>query len=232
MPIQNPCALLDRLLAEPAESPWLEFKANNDDPQLIGEYVSALANASMLAGQDRAYLVFGINDKTRAREGTKVRLHEIKKGGENLQNWLTRMVEPRLMLDFEDFECGGLQFSILAIEPTYDRPVRFSGTEYFRIGENKKKLVEFPEHERALWLAISNQSPEEIFTKLDTSVIFELKNIPEPKNPDEIIRRMVEDRFLIDNMEGGYDITNQGATNRSQSLSNRLEKATQSGSPA
>lgn len=99
MPLRNPCALLNRLLAEPAENPWLEFKSNNDDPQLIGEYISALANAAMLAGRDRAYLVFGINGKTRAREGTKVKLRELKKGGENLVNWLSRLVEPRLMLE-------------------------------------------------------------------------------------------------------------------------------------
>jgi ATP-dependent DNA helicase RecG len=222
MPIQNPCALLERLLAEPAESSWLEFKSNNEDPQLIGEYISALANAAMLAGRDRAYLVFGVNDKTRTPEGTTVRLRELKKGGENLVNWLSRMVEPRLMLELEDFDCGGIPLSIIVIEPTYDRPVRFSGVEYFRIGENKKKLVEFPEHERALWLAtgrrrfedavaLPNQSADEVFEKLNTRVIYELKSIPEPRNPAEILRGMVKHRFLIDNMEGGYDITNLGA---------------------
>jgi ATP-dependent DNA helicase RecG len=214
--------LLDRLLAEPAESPWLEFKSNNDNPHLIGEYISALANAAMLAGRDRAYLVFGVNDETRAREGTAVRLREQKVGGENLTNWLSRMVEPRLMLEFEDFECEGVPFSVIVIEPTYDRPVRFAGVEYFRIGENKKKLVEFPEHERALWLAtgrrkfedavaLPNQSADDVFAKLNTAVIYELKNVPEPRNPSEILRGMVENRFLIDNMEGGYDITNLGA---------------------
>ncbi len=222
MPVQDPCALLARLLAEPGESPWLEFKSNNTKPELIGEYVSALANAAMLAGRDRAYLVFGVNDRTHAREGTQVRLQDIKNGGENISNWLSRMVEPRLMLEFLDFECDGLPFSILVIEPTYDRPVRFAGTEYFRIGENKKKLVEFPEHERALWLATSrrkfedavalaSQSVEDVFDKLETNVIFELKNIPKPQNSVESIRLMVEGGFLIDNMEGSYDITNLGA---------------------
>jgi ATP-dependent DNA helicase RecG len=60
MPIHNPCALLDRLIKEPNESTWLEFKVNNEDPREIGEYVSALANAAMLAGRDRAFLVYGI----------------------------------------------------------------------------------------------------------------------------------------------------------------------------
>lgn len=33
------------------------------------------------------------------------------------------------------------------------QPVKFGGVEFIRIGENKKKLAEFPEHERALWIA-------------------------------------------------------------------------------
>ncbi len=222
MPIQDPCALLARLLAEPAEAAWLEFKTNNDDPQLIGEYISALANAAMLAERDRAYIVFGVEDKSRAPVGTSVRLRSLKKGGENIENWLSRMIEPRLMLEIIDFECDGNAFALIAIEPTYDRPVRFAGTEYFRIGENKKKLVEFPEHERALWLAtgrrkfedavaLSAQSADEIFEKLHIDTLFELTIAPKPANRDEIIRRLIEDRFLLDNMEGRFDITNLGA---------------------
>ena len=209
-------------MAEPAEAAWLEFKSNNDDPQLIGEYISALANAAMLAERDRAYIVFGVEDKSRAPVGTSVRLRSLKKGGENIENWLSRMIEPRLMLEIIDFECDGNAFALIAIEPTYDRPVRFAGTEYFRIGEKKKKLVEFPEHERALWLAtgrrkfedavaLSAQSADEIFEKLHIDTLFELTIAPKPANRDEIIRRLIEDRFLLDNMEGRFDITNLGA---------------------
>jgi ATP-dependent DNA helicase RecG len=222
MPISDPCALLTRLLTEPAETPWLEFKESNGDPQVIGEYVSALANAVMLAGRDRAYIVFGVQDKTRARVGTTVRLRDVKKGGENLDNWLSRVIEPRLMLELVDFECDGKPFALIAVEPTYDRPVRFAGTEYFRIGENKKKLVEFPEHERALWLAtgrrkfedavaLSSQTSEDVLEKLNTKTLFELSNTPEPGNREEVLHQLVERRFLLDNMDRRYDITNLGA---------------------
>jgi ATP-dependent DNA helicase RecG len=86
MPIQDPCALLDRLTRETAECDWLEFKLNNADPQEIGEYISALANSAMLAERDRSFLVFGVEDRTRQKQGTSIRLREIKKGGENLEN--------------------------------------------------------------------------------------------------------------------------------------------------
>ena len=38
-------ALLDRLRAEPHETEWLEFKANRCEPQMLGEYLSALAKS-------------------------------------------------------------------------------------------------------------------------------------------------------------------------------------------
>jgi len=40
--------LLYVLLSEPAESEWLEFKVNNDQPELIGQYISALSNSACL----------------------------------------------------------------------------------------------------------------------------------------------------------------------------------------
>jgi hypothetical protein len=40
----------------------------------------------------------------RPKVGTDVRLAEMTKGGENFSNWLTRLIEPRLMMEFLDFE--------------------------------------------------------------------------------------------------------------------------------
>ena len=54
-------ALIDRLRAMPRETEWLEFKSSYYEPQRLGEYLSALANAASLAGQSRGYLVFGID---------------------------------------------------------------------------------------------------------------------------------------------------------------------------
>lgn len=108
MPIYGPCALLSRLLQEPNESAWLEFKVNNKYPREIGEYVSALANSAMLAGRDRAFLVFGVEDRTKERVGTEVRLQQFKQGNEDFTNWLSRMIEPRILVIMAKtcFRCG------------------------------------------------------------------------------------------------------------------------------
>ena len=62
MPINDLCALLCRLLQEAWENTWLEFKQNNKDPDLIA--FSACANAAVLADKDRAYVVWGIEDRS------------------------------------------------------------------------------------------------------------------------------------------------------------------------
>jgi ATP-dependent DNA helicase RecG len=222
MATKNPKGLLERLLREPSEGSWIEFKHNNCDPDLIGRTVSACANGAMLADRDRAYIVWGIQDRTKIKIGTEVRLHFLMKGGENLINWLSRLTEPRLMIEFIDFEDCGRLFSILVMEPTYDRPVTFNGIEYLRIGENVRSLREFPEHERSLWLAtgrrkfesaiaLTHQEVSEVFKKLNMEGYYQLKGEDIPKNISEILRKFIQIGCLRDNMEGTYDITNLGA---------------------
>lgn len=218
----DPAALLRRLLQEPTECDWLEFKHNNCDPDLIGRTISACANGAMLRDRDRAFIVWGIEDKTKRKIGTTVKLNDLKKGAENLTNWLSRVVEPHLMMEFLDFEDRGKQFAILVTEPTYDRPVKFAGVEYIRIGENVRSLRDYPEHERALWyatgrrkfesaVALPHQSADEIFERLNFETYYRLKDEEMPKNSSEIIRRFIHLGFVKEDMEGGYDITNLGA---------------------
>jgi ATP-dependent DNA helicase RecG len=222
VPIQDPRALLSRLLKEQSECSWLEFKHNNCDPLLIGQTISACANAAMLAERERGFIVWGIENKSKLRIGTAVRLSEVKKGGENLSNWLNRLVEPHLMMEFFDFEDGGLAFCVIAVEPSYDRPVRFSGEEFIRIGENVKRLKDFPDHERSLWLAtgrhkfetgiaMAHQSQQSLLQMLDAGAYYRLKGENVPARESEIIRALIARGYVKEDMEGGYDITNLGA---------------------
>lgn len=221
MTTSDPKALLAWLLQRD-EGTWVEFKVNNADPHEIGSCVSACANAAVLEERDRAFIVWGIENRTKRRVGSSVRLGELRKGGENFSNWLNRVLEPRLMLEFLDFEDAGLAFAILVIEPSYDRPVRFSGIEYIRIGENIRKLSDFREHERALWIAtgrrkfedaiaLPHQSAAQVLELLSAETYYRLSARPEPRTPDEIIRQFCSARFIRDDMEGAYDITNLGA---------------------
>lgn len=57
------------------ESEVVEFKqASGDfDTDRIGEYFSALSNEANLRSAERAWLVFGVNDRTRSVVGTGYR---------------------------------------------------------------------------------------------------------------------------------------------------------------
>ncbi len=64
------------------------------------------------------------------------------------------------------------------IDPAYERPVRFSGSEFIRIGENKRRLAEFPSMSvlfGSAWarrrfesaVAEANVTSDQVFAKLD-----------------------------------------------------------------
>lgn len=66
--------LLDRLIAA-WENEVIEFKQAGKDysTDKIGEYFSALSNEANLRGFERAWLVFGVNNKTRTIVGSDYR---------------------------------------------------------------------------------------------------------------------------------------------------------------
>jgi predicted HTH transcriptional regulator len=126
------------------------------------------------------------------------------------------------MIEIFDFEEDGLHFSIIAIEPSYDRPVRFGGIEYIRIGDVKRKLSDLTEHMRALWMAtgrrrfeeavaLPHQTMDQVLNSLDYETYYTLSKIPKPKSELEIIERLQRVGAIRNDMEGGYDITNLGA---------------------
>jgi ATP-dependent DNA helicase RecG len=220
---KDPCRLLKELLSEPTEREWLELKLNNVNPQEIGGYVSALANGAMLADREKAYLVFGVEDGTRKKVGTKIVLAKAKgKGAEGLANWLSRKLDPPLIIEYLDFECDGLPFAIMCVEPSYDRPVKFDGVAYVRVGEHKKKLADHIELERALWLAtsrrkfedavaVTHKTADEVQELLDCLSYFKLTGEEAPTGQAETLRKLEKLGAVRKNMEGSYDILNLGA---------------------
>ena len=52
------------------EQEWFEFKENWFQPEVLGEYVSALSNAAAFHHKAQAYFVQGVNDETHEITGT------------------------------------------------------------------------------------------------------------------------------------------------------------------
>ena len=126
--------LIRELCKLPTETEWVEFKHNNDNPEEIGEYLSALANSAALHRKSSAYLVWGIDDPTHVVVGTTFVPAAKKVGNEELENWLLRLLEPKIDFHFYPVEVDGKSVVLLEIGRAFRHPVRFSAQEYIRIG--------------------------------------------------------------------------------------------------
>lgn len=144
--------LLNRLLSEPHETEWLEFKENHYEPQILGEYLSALANAAGIAGKPRGYLIFGVQDQTHAVVGTQFDPHSVKaKGNQDLLLWLTMGLQPNVGFEVYVLAHPNGRVVFFEIGPAWDQPVKFYGKPFIRVGTSKTELQKHPEKERALW---------------------------------------------------------------------------------
>lgn len=184
-------SLVLELSSLPTETGWVEFKINNSKPDEIGEYISALSNSAAIEGKLNAYMVWGVENITHNIIGTDFNPKLKKMGGEELENWLLRLLSPKQYFRFYEFEMDKKKIVILEIERASHRPIQFKGTEYIRVGSYKKMLKDHPEIERELWrtfdityfeemLAMEHLDDSEVLKYLDYPKYFELLNIPLP----------------------------------------------------
>lgn len=214
--------LVEHLRSLPRETEWFECKHNKAEPHDIGEYISALANGAALYGQQRAYILWGIEDKTFDIVGTTFNPHEVKVGNEELENWLLHKLRPRIDLRFHECVVSGSSLVLLEIPPAMQQPVSFDGREYIRIGSYKKKLKDHPEKESTLWNIFSQKHFEyeiakttvnqaDVVSLIDYQTCFKLLGIPLPENQAAILDRLISEKIIIPRSTGHYDITNVGA---------------------
>lgn len=81
------------------EVEWVEAKNANTNPSAIGEYLSALSNSAALAEESYGYLIFGLKDGTFEIEGSNFTPKREKKGNQELENWLSTLLDPRMDFD-------------------------------------------------------------------------------------------------------------------------------------
>jgi predicted HTH transcriptional regulator len=207
-------SLLHELLALPKETNWLEIKHNNDEPQKIGEYISALANSAVFEGKAHAYLIWGIEDSGHAILGTSFDPLSRRVGNEELENWLLRQLAPKIGFRFYKLLVEGKPVVILEIDSAFRHPVQFGGKTFIRIGSYQKSLKDFPEKERELWrmldatpfemlAAAENLKPDEVLELLDYAAYFALLDKPLPNGRDAILETLAADQ-LIEPMKGGH----------------------------
>jgi len=150
-------AVLQSLLMQARERATIEFKSNWDHADDIGQYISALANAAALEGHERAWLVWGVDDATRAVKGTtfdpfsqKVKSDK-SNGNQSLIMWLQFFTQPRADFQFHEVLHPDGRVVLLEIRPARSAPIAFQHVRYIRIESHKVKLAEHPDKEARLW---------------------------------------------------------------------------------
>lgn len=226
MPIEKSLEQLISLLRElcklPNETEWVEFKRNNDKPELIGEYISSLSNSAALHGKQTAYLVWGVSDEEHEIVGTEFKPSQTKHNSQELENWLLQKLSPKIDFYFYEFIVEDKSVVILEIQAASHTPVQFSGTEFLRIGSYKKKLRDFPQKERELWrvfdrtpfesqMAEESLVVEDVLKLLDYPSYFDITDLPLPETRDGILAALESDNIIQRNDSGYWNITNLGA---------------------
>ena len=214
--------LIEELCKLPHETEWVEFKVNNTEPQVIGEYLSALANSAALVGKAFAYLLWGVEDSTHRIVGTSFVPASAKVGNEPLENWLLRALSPKINFRFSSASIEGKTVVLLEIERAFRHPVQFQGNEFIRVGSHRQRLKNHPEKERALWRAFDRipfedraaaerVSDGEVLTLLDYPSYFDLIGKPLPENRAGILKALEDEGLIHVSEAGGWNVSNLGA---------------------
>ena len=217
---------LDRLVNElrtyPNETPWLEFKHNNYDPDMIGEDISALANSAALYEKSCAYMLWGIDNTTHEIVGTNYNLQTLTKGKQELENWLRSLLSPNADFEFHTVKMNHMDVGVLIIYRAANQSVMFKKVDYIRVGSYTKKLNEYPALQSQLWDKIRNSKFEDRYAKqdlelpdalklIDYTAYFDIKAVPQPTDAEGIIHYMLEEEVVAKQDNGLYAITNLGA---------------------
>lgn len=215
-------ALINDLCAQPAETPWLEFKGNNTDPEAIGKRCSALSNSARIEGRDYAYMLWGIEDGSHAIIGTTFNPDAQKVSGQVMQLWLANCLQPSIPFSFSVVNHPRGRVVLLEIPAATGAPVAFNNIAYIRIGSATPKLTDYPQRYQQLiermqpyrWeqgVARQYASGDDVLALLDYSQYFRLTKQPLPDNRAGIFDRLEADRLIVRDVGDRWNVTNLGA---------------------
>lgn len=215
-------ALIDELLAQPAETSWLELKHNNSEPDMIGLRCAALSNAARLDDRAFAYMIWGVEDGSHRIVGTDFNPDTRKAGNQPLLLWLANALQPSPAFSFRAVAHPNGRMVLLEIPAAPGAPVSFQGVPYIRIGSTTPKLTDYPERYQQLiealrpyrWehgVARQYASGDDVLSLLDYTVYFRLSGQPLPDNRAGIFDKLEADCLIVRDVGDRWNITNLGA---------------------
>lgn len=220
--MENFQRLVLELCKQPKETPWLEFKHNNFDHDMIGADISALANSATYYEKNCSYMVWGVDDTTHEILGTEFDLQSEKRGSQELENWLRSLLSQNADFEYHKGQVNDKSVAILIIYKATNQTVMFKKVDYIRVGSYTKKLSNYPQMQAQLWDKIRNSRFEEQLAKKDLNLeealqtlnytmYFDIMGIPLPTSLNNIAYYMEEEGIIVHQDNGLYAISNMGA---------------------
>jgi len=215
-------ALVNDLLSGGAESNCVEFKRNNDDPEMIGKLISALSNSARIEDLPLAYIVWGIDDESRTVVGTTVDFRTKRVGNQEFEFWLSGMLRPSVGFAFRAVNHSSGKVVLCEISSATSAPVEFKGTAYVRIGSATPKLSDHTDRYQKLihnlrpfvWekgVAKAYVDADQVLKFLDYPKYFSLTEQPLPEGKSGILEKLAADHLIAKDVGGAWNITNLGA---------------------
>lgn len=222
MMIERDIAWVDELRRSGKEDSCVEFKRNNDDPDMIGKLVSAMSNAARIESKEVACILWGIEDAHGAVTGTTFDPNAKKVGGQAFELRLAQMLRPSVAFAFRTVHHPQGKVVLLEIPAATSAPVEYAGVAYVRIGNATPKLGDYPDRFQKLivnlrpyvWEKASAQmfvEDDVVLDLLDYPAYFRLTGQSLPGDKAGILARLEADRLIGRDVGNRWNITNLGA---------------------
>lgn len=213
-------ATIDNLLC--SEKECVEFKHNNEDPEMIGKLCSAISNSALANGKDCGYILWGIDNNKREVIGTTFDPTNKIVGNQVFEFWLTGQLTPDLYVHIQEVNHPNGKVVIFKVPAAANMLSMFKGTSYIRIGSATPPLNNYPERLQNLlgllnshtWeskIARDNLDINEIMNLLETEQYFKLNSKQSPSSPSAIAEVLEADGLVKQDRDGTWGITNLGA---------------------
>ncbi len=150
--------IVNRCISHGDEAEWFEFKENLNKPDDIGEYISALSNAAVMAREPFGYLIWGVHNKTHEFTDTKFNYNK-DINNEPFQHYLSRNLSPAIYFRFCEDEIDGKRVVVLIIPAARIVPTEYKEVRYIRIGSSKENIKKHPDREAALFSNLNYGPP-------------------------------------------------------------------------
>jgi ATP-dependent DNA helicase RecG len=214
--------LLESLLALQRETEWIEFKENNDDPELIAKVGAAVANSAAYHGKSHGYIIWGIRDQGLQVVGTSVDLKSKRVENQPFEIWLANKLRPSVPFEVRSISYKQWHVVLLQICAPTTIPVAVNGSTHIRIGEATTLLTNYPDRFAQLiekmrpynWeKGIARQYVEagNVLNLLDHTQYFRLLGKPLPDGNQSIMEHLEADALVMKDVGGKWNITNLGA---------------------